>query len=68
MTEAEKILNEHLVGECIEAGGSWECLGWEVDGVRGKMLLMVVGHWSEKDTGVLPFFSEGEMGVRGVVF
>lgn len=35
MLEAEKILNEDLLDECIE-GRSWECIGWEVNGVERR--------------------------------
>lgn len=40
MFEAEKILNEHLLYECIEGRGSWEYLRGEVDGIEEKMQKM----------------------------
>lgn len=58
MFEAEKILNEHLLYECIEGRGSWECLGWEVDGIEEKMQKMVMGHLSRDEKGVFSFPSE----------
>lgn len=58
MIEAEKILNDYGWDECLQRGGSWECLGWEVGGVEEKMLNIVAGQRSGDDIGVLSQVSE----------